>query len=371
MRRARPYNGITVPPNNGYSAKCIPDETMREMNAVYSASKLRRDKMGLMDGHFHPTNPNMKQLGEFIFEHMNYTDDGRPEWTVEIWDNLLKNLNEGMDGGPPAYRNSGKSIANGMDWSLKNMAGCGTHSLCQMSVFSAISPWAEAIMFWVASRLNRSNIRITSVDFNPCVLVDIPSDAIAECQATLDLVENPQSFDLIVSYSGIEHDGLGRYGDPINPNGDISALREMWLLTKPSGILLLAIPRAGLKFQPKTNIAIWGNGKIKILSNREYGAERYMRLLVGWDLEGFVLAGGNVVERHAGESKMTTIARMLQCSYNNKNNKENQPLLILRKSEDMTFDQILHKGMWSVEKTNFYEEEFHLTVRKKNFTCQL
>ena len=46
-------------------------------------------------------------------------------------------------------------------------------------------------------------------------------------------------FDLTVSYSGIEHDGLGRYGDPINPEGDISAMREMWLLTRPGGILLV------------------------------------------------------------------------------------------------------------------------------------
>ena len=29
-------------------------------------------------------------------------------------------------------------------------------------------------------------------------------------------------FDAISSYSSIEHDGLGRYGDPINPNGDFS-----------------------------------------------------------------------------------------------------------------------------------------------------
>lgn len=33
------------------------------------------------------------------------------------------------------------------------------------------------------------------------------------------------SFDAIVSFSGLEHDGLGRYGDPLNPYGDLSAMR--------------------------------------------------------------------------------------------------------------------------------------------------
>jgi len=32
--------------------------------------------------------------------------------------------------------------------------------------------------------------------------------------------KNPQQFDAVLSISSIEHDGLGRYGDPINPEGD-------------------------------------------------------------------------------------------------------------------------------------------------------
>ena len=366
MRRARPYNGITVPPNNGYSAKCIPDATMREMNAIYDTRILNRARMGSMDGEFHPSSPGAKQMGDFVFEHMRFTEDGRPEWTMEIWDHLLTELNDGKDGGPPHYRNSGRSIAKAMTWVLDNSNDCGVHSVCKMSVFSAISPWAEAIMFWVASRKN-IKFSITSVDFNPCVLLDIPHDVIAECQATLDLVNSPPSFDLIVSYSGIEHDGLGRYGDPINPNGDVSALREMWLVTEPAGLLFLAVPCAGSKVQPETMIPIWGNKKIHILQHRAYGAERYVRLLVGWDVEGFVLSGRDVVARRAGESKMTTIARMIRCSHIEG---ENQPLLILRKSEDTTFDQILREAMWDDGKKNFYEEEYRLSVDNQNNTCR-
>ena len=92
-----------------------------------------------------------------------------------------------------------------------------------MSVFSAISPWAESILYWGGSKLSSRNVEITSVDFNPCVLDNIPPTDIMACLPTLDLLQRSYaSFDLTVSYSGIEHDGLGRYGDPVNPNGDVS-----------------------------------------------------------------------------------------------------------------------------------------------------
>lgn len=49
-------------------------------------------------------------------------------------------------------------------------------------------------------------------------------------------------FDMLISYSSIEHSGLGRYGDEIDPNGDLKTLallREN--LDEPSKVLL-AIP---------------------------------------------------------------------------------------------------------------------------------
>jgi len=35
-------------------------------------------------------------------------------------------------------------------------------------------------------------------------------------------LESLYLFDMVFSFSSIEHDGLGRYGDPLNPNGDSS-----------------------------------------------------------------------------------------------------------------------------------------------------
>jgi len=48
--------------------------------------------------------------------------------------------------------------------------------------------------------------------------------------------------DMAFSYSSFEHDGLGRYGDPINPDGDIIAMHEARDGLKEGGLLFLGVP---------------------------------------------------------------------------------------------------------------------------------
>jgi len=40
----------------------------------------------------------------------------------------------------------------------------------------------------------------------------------------------------------IEHVGLGRYGDPIDPDGDVKAVRELKRVVAPGGSLLIVVP---------------------------------------------------------------------------------------------------------------------------------
>jgi len=40
----------------------------------------------------------------------------------------------------------------------------------------------------------------------------------------------------------IEHIGLGRYGDPIDPNGSIKACKELQRVLKPNGTLYISLP---------------------------------------------------------------------------------------------------------------------------------
>ena len=49
-------------------------------------------------------------------------------------------------------------------------------------------------------------------------------------------------FDVIVSYSSIEHSGLTRYGDAPHPWGDLVTMARNWCFTQNDGMAFIGIP---------------------------------------------------------------------------------------------------------------------------------
>ncbi|MGE0607021.1 MAG: DUF268 domain-containing protein [Pirellulales bacterium] len=84
-----------------------------------------------------------------------------------------------------------------------------------------------------------------------------------------EFARQPTQFDAALSISSIEHDGLGRYGDPINPRGDLRAMQDMRELLKPDGLLFLAVPVG-------RDALVWN-------AHRIYGRQRLPQLLGGWE----------------------------------------------------------------------------------------
>lgn len=68
---------------------------------------------------------------------------------------------------------------------------------------------------------------------------DIVPNQIDLADDTLDIKEE---LDLAISISCIEHVGLGRYGDKLDPDGDIKMVQNIRKLLKPGGILIFAVP---------------------------------------------------------------------------------------------------------------------------------
>lgn len=68
----------------------------------------------------------------------------------------------------------------------------------------------------------------------------------------------------------IEHIGLGRYGDPLDPQGDIKAIKELVRVIKPGGHLLVAVPV--------------GKARICFNAHRIYGNEQFISYFTGMDL---------------------------------------------------------------------------------------
>lgn len=67
-----------------------------------------------------------------------------------------------------------------------------------------------------------------------------------------DLLALPFANDSVDSLScmhTIEHMGLGRYGDPVDPDADLKAIDELIRVLSPKGNLLLAVPIGKSKIQ--------------------------------------------------------------------------------------------------------------------------
>lgn len=50
------------------------------------------------------------------------------------------------------------------------------------------------------------------------------------------------SVDVVTIISTLEHVGLGRYGDPLDVDGDLKTMRETWRILKPGGHAIITIP---------------------------------------------------------------------------------------------------------------------------------
>ncbi len=80
---------------------------------------------------------------------------------------------------------------------------------------------------------------------------------------------NTQKFDVVFSISSFEHDGLGRYGDPINPDGDILAMKSVKEnLINKNGVLVLSVPI--------------GRDAVAFNAHRIYGKTRFKKLTEGF-----------------------------------------------------------------------------------------
>jgi hypothetical protein len=122
----------------------------------------------------------------------------------------------------------------------------------------SLTPWYESMFIFFGSKP-------VTIDYNRILLRTnrMVFMTIAEWER-----DRPR-FDVGFSISSFEHDGLGMYGDPLDPDGDLKAMQKMTERIVPGGLLFLAVP----------------TGRDKILFNnaRIYGRHRLPLLMEGWD----------------------------------------------------------------------------------------
>jgi SAM-dependent methyltransferase len=83
-------------------------------------------------------------------------------------------------------------------------------------------------------------IPIKFYDYRPAEIV--LTNLSSEFQNLTELSFENDSIESLSCMHTIEHVGLGRYGDPLNYNGDLTAMKELARVLKPKGNLLFVVP---------------------------------------------------------------------------------------------------------------------------------
>ena len=163
-------------------------------------------------------------------EMIRYNEKWLSIWSnklIEIGLNALKENNVDLLS-PEDYPKAALQIydaLNLVDIKGKNVAVLGT-----------ISPWIEVICLYLEAK------NVYSIDYNKPLIEHQDDDKKRIKAIEMKDINNCDKFDIVVSFSSIEHDGLGRFGDPINPHGDIDAINEVYEMLVDDGVFICGIP---------------------------------------------------------------------------------------------------------------------------------
>lgn len=100
-----------------------------------------------------------------------------------------------------------------------------------IAIIGSITPWLESLL------LNLGN-HVTTVEYH------VPTTKYKNlvCISCENFKKSNQVYDCIISYSTIQHCGLGCYGEPLNPNGDIEEMSNIRNHLTENGLFLWSCP---------------------------------------------------------------------------------------------------------------------------------
>ncbi len=109
-------------------------------------------------------------------------------------------------------------------------------------------------------------LMMTLVMLEMCVVVD------DDCDDHFHSLRYQKSFDFIASFSSLEHSGLGRYNDPLDPYGDFKEVQKLRCLLKDDGLFYLGFEIATVD-------------KLVFNAHRIYGPIRLPLVTAGFRIE--------------------------------------------------------------------------------------
>jgi len=150
---------------------------------------------------------------------LNWTN---PFIETYLKDNSISNIVMG-NGHSPYGKNACTLLLNAFqEFDIKNK---------KVAVVGSTTPWLEAIL------LNLGNT-VTTVEYK----VPITTFPNLSCVNAETFEKTCMEYDCIVSYSTIQHCGLGCYGEPLDPEGDLKLMESIHQNLSKNGVLIWSCP---------------------------------------------------------------------------------------------------------------------------------
>lgn len=196
----------------------------------------------------------MQGRAPILMQFRHETSNGSLTWSKAYWDALMPKIDRLIDAGEPI----GYSSDPHMMELLRAFPVAGK----SVVVIGSVHPLYEAIVHRMGGI--PSTVEFRKINHN---IPGLNTYTVEEFKNT-DI-----QFDCGVTISALEHDGLGRYGDPIDPLGDIKTMKSYKKIIKKNGIMFLSVPVG-------QDAVCWN-------SHRIYGRNRLPLLLDGWKVLGY------------------------------------------------------------------------------------
>lgn len=193
-------------------------------------------------------------LSEWYFNDHSKTGDAPRNWDrINEFMNYSKAELSAL-----AYNDESESMYHAMSgFDLKEKKGF---------VVGSMQPWVEVMA------LQRGAKQLLTVEYNPLTIQKEFKDRLSSVIPS-EFAENWKTYageyDFAASFSSIEHSGLGRYGDPVDPIGDLREMLKIKCILRKGGLLFLGVP--------------FGTDALVFNAHRIYGSIRLAMVFYGFD----------------------------------------------------------------------------------------
>ena len=161
-------------------------------------------------------------------------------------------------------------------WVIEGLARMNLSRADEVLVIGSENPWVEACVLAAGAG------RVTTLEYGVITSLHPQITTLTPDALRSQFASYMNRFDAVVTFSSVEHSGLGRYGDALNPYGDKQAIARAWCLAKPGAPLLLGV-------------MCGATDELAFNAHRIYGPMQLAHLTANWAHVWRAPEGGQVV----------------------------------------------------------------------------